>query len=36
MSKTMALEALRKEFDAKEKNLQIKIEQLEAEVSVTV
>lgn len=32
MSKTMALEALRKEFDAKEKNLQIKIEQLEAEL----
>lgn len=32
ISKTMALEALCQEFDAKEKNLQIKIEKLEAEL----
>lgn len=32
MSKTKALEALRQGFDAKEKDLQIKIEQLEAEL----
>lgn len=32
ISKTMALEALCQEFDAKEKNLQIKIQKLEAEL----